>query len=100
MLPRRPLAGLVGIRYVFWSLTAKEGEEAEFERQWDPVTTSQEDPPSWSCEKPDAEATVALLGVEGGCRAIRAGTQGRRWTITGAVTDVEAAVKAKRGTFK
>lgn len=71
------MAGLVGIRYVFLSFMAIEGEEAEVERRWAPATTSQEDPPSWNCEKPDAEATVALLGAEGGCRAIGAGPQGK-----------------------
>lgn len=50
------------------------------ERRWDVAAAiaSQEaaaDPPSWKGEGPEAAVTV-LLGVEGGCRAIRAGPGG------------------------
>lgn len=60
------------------------GEAIGFEPRWDPETF-QEDPPSWNCEKTDADAPVTLLGVEGGCRAIRAG-RGELWRMNRAAS--------------
>lgn len=62
------------MRYVFWSWEGETGEETTFEDVlWEPDTPFHADPLSWKCENnDDAETPVALPGVEGGCRAIRA----------------------------